>query len=71
MFSLVLTLLLSVGGCHSLSGLHFEDNKSDKRFVQDNGEVNFKIETYPHQVREDLPRSCLVLVNKVLVALKI
>ena len=56
MFSLVLTVLLSVGGCHSLSGLHFEDNKSDKRYVQDNGEVNFKIETYPHQVREDLPR---------------
>ena len=46
-----LTLLLSAGGALSLTGFSFEDNKSDRRYVPENGEINFKIQTYPHQIR--------------------
>ena len=47
----LLLVLCWISGNDCLSGFLFEDNKSDKRYVPENGEINYKIPTYPHQVR--------------------
>ena len=47
-----LLLVISwIAGSEALSGFLFEDNKSDKRYVPENGEINYKIPTYPNQIR--------------------
>ena len=47
-----LLLVISwIAGSEGLSGFLFEDNKSDKRYVPENGEINYKIPTYPNQIR--------------------
>ena len=38
------------GHGHSLTGYQFEDNKSDKRYVEDNGEMTFSLPAIPHHL---------------------
>ena len=47
----LLLVICWIVGTECLSGFLFEDNKSDKRYVPENGEINYKIPTYPHQIR--------------------
>ena len=46
----VLFLLLASHPVWSLSGYQFEDNQSDKRYVQENGEMTYALPTIPSYI---------------------
>ena len=43
-------LHLSHAHGHSLTGYQFSDNKSDKRYVKENGEMTYVLRTIPQQL---------------------
>ena len=61
-----LLLVISwIAGSEALSGFLFEDNKSDKRYVPENGEINYKIPTYPNQIRCRLQTEIIFIFLKM------
>ena len=55
---------LRISLCLCLSGFVFEDNKTSKRWVNDNGEITYRLPRWYEYIGYDVHIKCYIKTNK-------